>query len=206
MRLAKIAKRCRIDKPDQFRLSDHDPGDCFGLDIHKDEARAMLADGIKRLAGLQERLYAERRWAVLVIFQGMDASGKDSAIKHVMSGVNPQGCEVHSFKSPSAEDLAHDFLWRCVVRLPQRGRIGIFNRSYYEEILVVRVHPEKLALENLPLTCMSDHLWQERFDGIRSFERHLARNGMLVLKFFLNISKEEQRRRFLARIEEPRKQ
>jgi PPK2 family polyphosphate:nucleotide phosphotransferase len=206
MRFAKIARHCRIDKPDKFRLSDHNPADCFGLDIHKDEPTVMLADGIKRLTGLQERLYAQHRWAVLVIFQGMDAAGKDSAIKHVMSGVNPQGCEVHSFKAPSAEDLAHDFLWRCVVRLPERGRIGIFNRSYYEEVLVVRVHPDKLALENLPLSRMTNHLWEERFNGIRSFERHLARNGTLILKFFLNISKEEQRRRLLVRIEEPRKQ
>ena len=205
MKLAKLAKRCRIDKPDKFRLSDHDPADTFGLEIQKHEAKAMLVDSIERLTESQERLYAQHRWAVLAIFQGMDAAGKDSAIKHVMSGVNPQGCEVHSFKAPSSEHLARDLLWRSVVRLPERGRIGIFNRSYYEEVLVVRVHPEKLEDENLPRMLITDSIWQEQFRSICSFEHHLARQGMLILKFFLNISKEEQRRRFLARIDDPAK-
>src|SRR5437879_6277788 len=150
MKLAKIAKRFRIDKAEKFRLADHDPADCYGLDIEKDTAKEVLGEGVKQIAELQERLYAQERWAVLAIFQGMDAAGKDSAIKHVMSGINPQGCQVHSFKAPSSEELKHDFLWRCIGRLPERGRIGIFNRSYYEEVLVVRVHPEMLEREKLP--------------------------------------------------------
>ena len=163
----------------------------------------MLADGIKRLSDLQERLYAQDRWAVLAVFQAMDAAGKDGVIKHVMSGVNPQGCQVHAFKAPSPEELDHDFLWRIAKALPERGRIGIFNRSYYEEVLVVRVHPEILARQRLPPTLIGKDIWKERFKGIRDFERHLARNGTLVLKFFLHVSKEEQRKRFLARLEEP---
>ena len=205
MKSGKLVRQFRIDKPEKFRLADHDPTNCCGLDIEKGQAKAMLADGIKRLSDLQERLYAQDRWAVLAIFQAMDAAGKDSAIKHVMSGVNPQGCQVHAFKAPSAEELDHDFLWRCAMRLPERGRIGIFNRSYYEEVLVVRVHPELLARQRLPEKVTGKEIWRRRFKSIRGFERHLARNGVCVLKFFLNVSKEEQRRRFLDRLDEPAK-
>jgi len=205
MKLAKIAKRFRVDKPDKFRLADIDPAESCGLNIEKEEAKTLLADGVKRLADLQERLYAQDRRAVLAIFQAMDAAGKDGAIKHVMSGVNPQGCEVHAFKAPTAEELDHDFLWRCAKRLPQRGRIGIFNRSYYEEVLVVRVHREILAREKLPPELVTKDIWEQRFKDIRAHECYLAHNGVLVLKFFLHISKEEQRRRFLARIDEPAK-
>ena len=203
MKLSKIIKRFRIDKPDKFRLSDYDPADTCGLDIEKAEAKAMLADGVERLAALQEKLYAHNRWAVLAVFQAMDAAGKDGAIKHVMSGVNPQGCQVHAFKAPSSEELDHDFLWRLAKALPERGRIGIFNRSHYEEVLVVRVHPEFLARQRLPR--VPKDIWQERFKSIREFERHLARNGVVILKFFLHISREEQRERFLARLEDPAK-
>src|ERR1700690_2722177 len=205
MKLYHIARRFRIDKPDKFRLSKHDPAECCGLTVDKKEAQAMLAGGIERLAELQQRLYANDRWSVLIVLQAMDAAGKDSIIKHVMSGINPQGCEVHSFKQPSAEELQHDFLWRVAQRLPTNGRIGIFNRSHYEEVLTVRVHKELLASQGLPKRLVSKDIWQQRFDDIRTFERHLARNGTLVLKFFLNVSKDEQRRRFLDRIEEPAK-
>jgi PPK2 family polyphosphate:nucleotide phosphotransferase len=205
MKLRKIVKRFRIDKPDKFSLSDIDPSDCCDLDLEKDEAKAMLADGVKRLAALQEVLYAQNRWSVLAVFQAMDAAGKDGAIKHVMSGINPQGCQVHSFKAPSAEELDHDFLWRIAKALPERGRIGIFNRSHYEETLVVRVHPEILAKQRMPQALVGKDIWEERFKSIREFERHLARNGVLILKFFLHISKEEQRKRFLARLDEPGK-
>jgi PPK2 family polyphosphate:nucleotide phosphotransferase len=204
MKLSKIIRRFRIDKPEKFRLADFDPADTCGLDVEKDEAKAMLADGVERLAALQEKLYAQDRWAVLAVFQAMDAAGKDGAIKHVMSGVNPQGVQVHSFKAPSHEELDHDFLWRIAKALPERGRIGIFNRSHYEEVLVVRAHPEFLARQRLPAAAMKG-IWEERFKSIREFERHLARNGVLVLKFFLHVSKEEQRQRFLARLEEPGK-
>jgi PPK2 family polyphosphate:nucleotide phosphotransferase len=165
----------------------------------------MLAEGIARLTELQERLYANDRWSVLIVLQAMDAAGKDSIIKHVMSGINPQGCEVHSFKQPSAEELQHDFLWRIAQRLPTNGRIGIFNRSHYEEVLTVRVHKELLQRQKLPKQLVDKDIWQRRFDDIRGFERHLARNGTLILKFFLNVSREEQRRRFLDRIEKPGK-
>jgi len=165
----------------------------------------MLAADIRHLAGLQERLYAEDRWAVLVVLQGMDAGGKDGVIKHVMSGLNPQGCEVHSFKAPSSDELDHEFLWRAALRLPGRGRIGIFNRSYYEEVLVVRVHPELIASQRLPPKLVDKDLWKHRFKAIRTFERHLTRSGTLVLKLFLHVSKEEQRRRFLDRLEQPGK-
>lgn len=202
----KLVKHFRIDKPRRFRLADYDPADTLGMEMEKDEAKAILAADVKRLAELQERLYAEHTWAVLIILQGMDASGKDGALKHVMSGVNPQGCEVTAFKQPSSEELDHDFLWRAVVRLPRRGRIGIFNRSYYEELLVVRVHPELLEQEHLPPALLKHHVWQKRFKDVVGFERHLARSGLVILKFFLNISKEEQKRRFLARIEDPGKQ
>ena len=205
MPLAKALRRFRIDKPDKFRLADYDPADTCGLDIDKAEAKAVLADGVERLAALQEKLYAQDRWAVLAIFQAMDAAGKDGAIEHVMSGVNPQGCQVHSFKAPSHEELDHDFLWRIAKALPERGRIGIFNRSHYEEVLVVRVHPEYLERQRLPKSLVSKDIWDERFKSIRKFEQHLARNGVLILKFFLHVSKEEQRQRFLARVNEPAK-
>jgi PPK2 family polyphosphate:nucleotide phosphotransferase len=205
MSIAKVLHRFRIDKPDKVRLADYDPADTCGLDIEKADAKAMLAHGVKRLAELQETLYAQDRWAVLAIFQAMDAAGKDGAIKHVMSGINPQGCQVHAFKAPSHEELDHDFLWRIAKALPERGRIGIFNRSHYEEVLVVRVHPEYLERQRLPKRVVGKDIWDERFKSIRTFERHLARNGVLVLKFFLHVSKEEQRQRFLARLEEPAK-
>ncbi len=205
MKLTKIIRKFRIDRPGKFRLSDFDCADTCGLDIEKAEAKAMLADGVERLAALQEKLYAQNRWAVLAVFQAMDAAGKDGAIKHVMSGVNPQGCQVHAFKAPSAEELDHDFLWRIGKALPERGRIGIFNRSHYEEVLVARVHAEMLARQRLPLQVLTKDIWQQRFKSIRNFESHLARNGTLVLKFFLHVSKEEQRKRFLARLEEPGK-
>src|ERR1700742_4405406 len=177
MKPAKIIKRFRVDKPGKFRLADFDAGDTCGLDIEKAEAKAMLADGVGRLAALQEKLYAQDRWSVLIVLQAMDAAGKDGAVKHVMSGVNPQGCQVHAFKQPSAEELDHDFLWRIARALPERGRIGIFNRSHYEDVLVVRVHPEVLARQRLPATLMGKDIWDERFKTIRTFERHLARNG-----------------------------
>ena len=203
MKLDSIAKRFRIDRPDKFRLSDHDAAECCGLSIDKSEAKTMLAEGIERLSDLQEKLYADGRWSVLIVLQAMDAAGKDSLIEHVMSGINPQGVDVHSFKQPSAEELQHDFLWRCSQRLPAQDRIGIFNRSHYEEVLTVRVHPEFLASQKLPDT--GKDIWQQRFKDIRGFERHLARNGTLILKFFLNVSRDEQRKRFLDRIEEPAK-
>jgi PPK2 family polyphosphate:nucleotide phosphotransferase len=205
MKLSKMVRKFRVDKPGKFRLSDYDPADTCGVDIDKAEAKAMLANGIERLAKLQEKLYAQDRWAVLVVLQGMDAAGKDSAIEHVMSGVNPQGCEVHVFKPPAAEELDHDFLWRAAPRLPRRGRIGIFNRSYYEEVLVVRVHPDLVERQRLPKALVTNDIWDERFKSIHHFEQHLARNGVLILKFFLHISREEQRKRFLARLEEPAK-
>jgi PPK2 family polyphosphate:nucleotide phosphotransferase len=205
MKLAKIVKHCRVGKPARFRLADYDPAETFGLAIDKDDIRAMLSDSMTRLADLQGRLYAQDRWAVLVVLQGMDAAGKDGVIKHVMSGINPQGCEVHAFKAPSDEELQHDFLWRAATALPRRGQIGIFNRSYYEEVLVVRVHPHLLAQEKLPPDLIGKDIWGQRFKAIRAFEHHLVRNGTLVLKFHLRISKEEQRQRFLARISEPAK-
>jgi PPK2 family polyphosphate:nucleotide phosphotransferase len=205
MKLEHIAKRFRIDKADKFHLSAYDPAECCGLTIDKAEAKQMLAEGIDRLNELQQRLYASGRWSVLIVLQAMDAAGKDSIIKHVMSGINPQGCEVHSFKQPSEEELRHDFLWRVAQRLPENGRIGIFNRSHYEEVLTVRVRPELLESQKLPKQLDGKGLWQRRFDDIRAFERHLARNGTLILKFFLNVSREEQRKRFLERIAEPAK-
>ena len=205
MQLYSIAKRFRIDEPAKFRLADHDPADCCGLTIDKAEAKTMLAEGIERLVDLQERLHASDTWSVLIVLQAMDAAGKDSVIKHVMTGINPQGVTVHAFKQPSAEELQHDFLWRAGMRLPESGRIGIFNRSHYEEVLVVRVHPELLKGQHLPQTAIGKDIWLQRFDDIRSFERHVARNGILILKFFLNISREEQRKRFLDRIDEPAK-
>jgi PPK2 family polyphosphate:nucleotide phosphotransferase len=205
MKLSKIVQHCRVDKPRRFSLDDYDPGETFGLVTDIEKVKPALADGVARLEDLQERLYADDRWAVLIVLQGMDAAGKDGVIKHVMSGVNPQGCTVDSFKTPSAEELQHDFLWRAAVRLPQRGRIGIFNRSYYEEVLVVRIHPHLLEAQKLPHGLTGKDLWQHRFKAIRGFEQHLVRNGTAVLKFHLRISKEEQRKRFLARIDEPDK-
>jgi PPK2 family polyphosphate:nucleotide phosphotransferase len=205
MKLEHIAHRFRIDKPQHFRLADHDPAEVCGLSLDKSKAKAMLADGIARLTALQEKLYASDRWSVLIVLQAMDAAGKDSVIKHVMTGLNPQGVEVHAFKQPSAEELDHDFLWRASKRLPECGRIGIFNRSHYEEVLVVRVHPELLQAQHLPDGIIGADIWRQRFDDIRNFEQHLARNGTLILKFFLNVSREEQRKRFLDRIDEPGK-
>lgn len=205
MDLARIARRFRIDRPKRFRLADYDPADCCGLSFGKADAKAMLASGVERLTELQERLYASNTWSVLIVLQGMDAAGKDSLIKHVMSGVNPQGVEVHPMRPPGPEELDHDFLWRIVKCLPARGRIGLLNRSHYEEVLVVRVNRDLLARQRLPDGLAGKTLWQHRFDDIRAFERHLARNGTLILKFFLNVSREEQRRRFLARLDEPSK-
>lgn len=202
---SEIIARFRIDKAGDFKLSDRDPRDTCGLDIEKKDAAELLANGIKRLSKLQERLYAEGRWAVLAILQGLDTSGKDGVIKHVLSGINPQGCEVTSFKQPSSLELAHDFLWRTTVALPARGRVGIFNRSYYEETAVVRVHPELLGKQNLPKKLVTDAIWKERYEDINNFELHLARNGTLPIKFFLNISKEEQLKRLLARVADPEK-
>jgi PPK2 family polyphosphate:nucleotide phosphotransferase len=200
----KLVARYRIDNPKKFRLADHDPADTRGYDNDEREARSMLARDIERLSELQEMLHAQQRWAVLAIFQAMDAGGKDGTIKHVMTGVNPQGCDVHAFQAPSTEELEHDFLWRAAARLPSRGRIGIFNRSYYEEVLVVRVRPGLLVREKLPEES-GDKIWKQRFKDIVAFERHLVRNGTLVLKFHLRISKEEQKRRFLQRLDRPAK-
>ncbi len=199
-----LVRRYRFTSGSKLRLRALDPADT-GRITSKEKAKAALAKGIERLSALQERLYAQDRWAVLLVFQAMDAAGKDGTIKHVMSGVNPQGCEVHSFKAPSAEELDHDFLWRCAVRLPERGRIGIFNRSYYEEVLAVRVHPEFLAAQRLPPRLVGPEIWTERFDDIVAFERHLARSGTRILKFFLHLSREEQKRRFLERLDTPAK-
>ena len=202
--LAALARPYAVTNGARFELSSVDPGDTGGLEI-KDRARTLLARGVKRTAELQERLYAQDRWAVLLIFQAMDAAGKDSTIKHVMSGVNPQGCDVHSFKTPSSEELDHDFLWRSLRVLPRRGHIGIFNRSYYEEVLVVRVHPEYLAKQQLPDRLVNRRIWRERYTDIRNVEGYLHRQGVVVRKFFLHVSKDEQRRRFLSRLEEPEK-
>jgi PPK2 family polyphosphate:nucleotide phosphotransferase len=194
----------RVTDGDRFRLKDINPGDTLDLKSEdKPRAQEALAAGVEALAVLQDMLYAQDRWGVLLIFQAMDAAGKDGAIKHVMSGVNPQGVEVYSFKSPSAEDLDHDYLWRCMKRLPERGRIGIFNRSYYEETLIVRVHPEFLSNQRLPPELVTKDIWKDRFQDIRSFERYLVRNGIIIRKFFLHVSKKEQKRRFLERVEEP---
>jgi PPK2 family polyphosphate:nucleotide phosphotransferase len=193
----------RMSDPEDFRLRGFSTDDKGGLD--KEHAQKILDLNRERMNDLQERLYAEDRWSLLLIFQGMDAAGKDSAIEHVMHGINPQGCDVHSFKVPTSKELDHDFLWRSTVALPERGRIGIFNRSYYEELVVVRVHPEILAKQHIPSKLVTKNIWQERFEDIRAFERYLSRNGTLILKFFLHVSKEEQRQRFLERLEEPSK-
>jgi PPK2 family polyphosphate:nucleotide phosphotransferase len=204
--LRDVAKPFRVDDGEGFRLKDIDPGDTLDF-AHEDKPRAKeaLAMGIEALTHLQDMLYAQDRWAVLLIFQAMDAAGKDSTIKHVMSGVNPQGCEVTSFKAPSAGELDHDYLWRCASRLPARGRIGIFNRSYYEETLVVRVHPELLEKEKIPPELVPKDVWKERYKDIRAFERYLTRNGVVIRKFFLHVSKKEQKKRFLERLENPEK-
>jgi len=203
---AEIIKRYCVRKGLGFTLADCDPGDTCALDIEKDEAKALLASGVKRLAKLQEKLYAQHRWSILIILQGLDTAGKDGVIKHVMSGVNPQGCEVTSFKVPSQLELDHDFLWRATVALPRRSHIGIFNRSYYEEVLVVRVHPELLARQNLPPELVTKNIWNQRYEDINAFERHLLRNGTVPIKFFLNVSKKEQKKRLLARLDDPEKQ
>jgi PPK2 family polyphosphate:nucleotide phosphotransferase len=201
-----FSKPFRVTEGKGFRLKDFDPSETLHLDSEdKPRAREALAFGIDALAELQDRLYAQDRWAVLLIFQAMDAAGKDGTIKHVMSGVNPTGCRVYSFKSPSAEELDHDFLWRCTRYVPERGHIGIFNRSYYEETLVVRVHREFLEKQTLPPELITKNIWKERFQDIRDFERHLTRNGVVILKFFLNVSKEEQKKRFLERLENAEK-
>ena len=201
----RLSRPYRIDSGKGFRLDEFDPDDTAGLSGAKERSRVLLEHGVTQLAELQDKLYAQSRWSVLLILQGIDAAGKDSTIKHVMSGVNPQGVEVHSFKQPSEEELDHDFMWRTNVRLPGRGRIGIFNRSYYEEVVVVRVHPELLGQEKLPRSLVSKRIWDERFEDIGAFERYLARNGTVVRKFFLHISKREQKKRFLKRIERPEK-
>ena len=201
---ADLAGRYRVSNGSRFRLKDADPDDAWGKRL-KPVADEMLKQGTKRLAGLQERLYAQDRWSVLLIFQAMDAAGKDGTIKHVMSGVNPQGVEVHSFKAPSSEELDHDFLWRTSRVLPRRGHIGIFNRSYYEETLVVRVHQNILARQQLPHEMVTANIWRERFEDINAFERYLSRQGVLIRKFFLHMSKDEQRQRFIERLEEPEK-
>jgi PPK2 family polyphosphate:nucleotide phosphotransferase len=196
----------RVTRGKGFRLKDCDPADTHDLDSdQKDEAKEWLARGVEWLAEAQERLYADDRWSLLLIFQAMDAAGKDGTIKHVMSGVNPLGCQVYSFKQPSAEELDHDFLWRTTRCLPERGRIGIFNRSYYEEVLVVRVHPELIDAQKLPKALVGKRIWDERLEGIAGFERHLARNGTRILKFFLNVSKREQKKRFEERLERSEK-
>jgi PPK2 family polyphosphate:nucleotide phosphotransferase len=202
----KLAARYRVTDGASFRLKTIDPADLAWLtEEQKPEAKEALQTGIEALREMQEMLYAQDRWALLLIFQAMDAAGKDGAIKHVMSGINPQGCQVFSFKAPSNEDLDHDYLWRCMRCLPERGRIGIFNRSYYEETLVVRVHPELLAKQKLPAPLVTKTIWAERFEDIRHFERYLTRNGIVVLKFFLHVSKHEQLKRFLSRLDEPSK-
>jgi PPK2 family polyphosphate:nucleotide phosphotransferase len=205
-RVRALAKPYRVTRGAKFRLRDFDPADTLDLrSADKARAKAVLAAGIEALSALQDKLYAQDRWAVLLVFQAMDAAGKDGVIKHVMSGLNPQGCQVHSFKAPSAEDLDHDYLWRCFKCLPNRGHIGIFNRSYYEETLVVRVHPELLARQKLPPRLVGRHIWRDRFQDIRAFERYLDRNGVVIRKFFLHVSRKEQKRRFLERIENPDK-
>jgi len=203
--IEKYVKPFRITKGKHFRLKDYDPADTCGLKMDKGEAAELLQRGNLWLAEEQEMLYAQDRWSLLLIFQAMDAAGKDGTIKHVMSGVNPQGCQVFSFKQPSSEDLDHDFMWRYAKSLPERGRIGIFNRSYYEEVLVVRVHPEILERQKLPPKLVSKHIWDERLADIAHFEDYITRQGTLVLKFFLNVSRKEQKNRFMERLDKPKK-
>jgi PPK2 family polyphosphate:nucleotide phosphotransferase len=204
--LARLAAPYCCGDGRRFRLKHVDPGDTGGLeDETKERAQQLLDRGVERLARLQEKLAAQGQWSLLLVFQAMDAAGKDGVIKHVMSGVNPQGCQVTSFKAPSREDLAHDWLWRCVRALPERGRIGIFNRSHYEEVLAVRVHPDLLEAQGLPAPLVTDRIWEQRFQEIRAFERHLARSGTVIRKFFLHVSKKEQKKRLLERLDDPEK-
>ena len=213
MKLKEVVKRAkplstpyRVSSGKGFRLKNFDPGDTLDLKSEdKPRAKEALEVGVEALTELQDMLYAQDRWAVLLIFQAMDAAGKDGAIKHVMSGINPQGCQVYSFKAPTSEDLDHDYLWRCMKCLPERGRIGIFNRSYYEETLVVRVHPEFLKGQKIPTELLSKKIWDQRFEDICNFERYLSNNGVLIRKFFLNVSKDEQKKRFMARLDDPDK-
>ena len=203
-KIRKLIKPYRITDGKEFRLKDIDPDDTGDFDENdKEKFKAALDEGILVLREMQEKLYADDRWGVLLVFQAMDAAGKDGAIKHVFSGINPQGCQVFSFKSPSSEDLDHDFMWRCLKNLPEKGRFGIFNRSYYEEVLVVRVHPEYLEAQRLPNN--NDNIWKKRFQDISQFEKYLSHNGILVLKFFLHVSKKEQKKRFLERLDKPEK-
>ena len=206
MKIDKLLKRYRIEHGKHFSLKDHDPADTHGLGSElKPQAKDLLAHGVKELSRLQDILAAQDRWGLLLIFQAMDAAGKDGTIKHVMSGVNPQGVDVWSFKAPSAEELQHGYLWRTMKAMPERGHIGIFNRSHYEEVLVVRVHPEILENQKLPKPLLTKHIWQERFEDINNFERYLTRNGIAVVKFFLHVSRKEQKRRFLERLDTPDK-
>src|SRR5580700_7984270 len=202
MKTGKLAHKYRVESGKHFRLKDYDPADTGHLHS-KENAAEALQKAILRTAELQAKLYAQDNWALLLIFQAMDAAGKDGAIKHVMSGVNPQGCQVYSFKAPSEVELQHDFLWRTTRDLPERGHIGIFNRSYYEEVLIVRVHPEILTSQKTPPKLVGKNLWEERFEDIRGFERHMARSGTVIRKFFLHVSKKEQKKRFLERLEQP---
>jgi len=201
---ARIAEPYRVDKGKKIRLKDWDAGDTGNIDS-KDEAQKLLEHGTQLLTTLQEKLWAQDQWALMIILQGMDAAGKDGVVSHVMSGVNPQGCDVWSFKQPSTEELDHDYLWRAHTRVPSRGKIGIFNRSYYEEVLVVRVHNRLLAAEHTPATVKTKHLWEQRYEDINAFEKYLTHNGVVVRKFFLHLSKGEQKRRFLARLDDPQK-
>jgi PPK2 family polyphosphate:nucleotide phosphotransferase len=206
MKIDKLLKRYRVEDGKHFRLKDYDPADTHGLGSElKPQAKELLAEGVKELSRLQSILAAQDGWGLLVILQALDAAGKDGTIKHVMSGVNPQGVDVWSFKAPTDDELRHDYLWRTTERLPKRGQIGIFNRSYYEEVLVVRVHPKILQNEKLPKTLITKHIWQERFEDINCFERYVTRNGIAVVKFFLHLSKKEQKRRFLERLDTPDK-
>jgi PPK2 family polyphosphate:nucleotide phosphotransferase len=201
-----FVKPYRITDGKRFHLQDIDPADTGNLGSEdKEESRDLLQSGVALLSDLQEKLYAQDHWALLLIFQAMDAAGKDSTIKHVMSGVNPQGCQVFSFKEPSHEEIDHDYLWRYMKKMPERGRIGIFNRSYYEEVLVVRVHPELLKNQRIPSPLVTKHIWEERYEDINAMERYLTRNGIMIRKFFLHISPEEQKKRFLERLEQPNK-
>ena len=204
MKPSQYVKQFRVTDGAEFRLKDFDPAETLGLKS-KEHAQETLESGVARLCDLQDKLFAQDRWAILIVLQAMDAAGKDSLIKHVMSGLNPQGCSVSSFKEPSTEELNHDYLWRATRALPERGKIGIFNRSYYEEVLVVRVHPEILSRERLPAELVSGKIWRERFEDIRAYERYLDRNGIVIMKFFLNVSKKEQKKRFLERLDEPEK-
>jgi PPK2 family polyphosphate:nucleotide phosphotransferase len=201
---ADIAEPYRVSKGKKFRLKDWDPADVGHIDS-KEEAHKLLEHGAQLLTLLQQKLWAQDKWALIIILQGMDAAGKDGVVSHVMSGVNPQGCDVWSFKTPSTEELDHDYLWRAHQRVPSRGKIGIFNRSYYEEVLVVRVHPKMLAAEHLPEALARKHSWDERYEDINAFEKYLAHNGMVVRKFFLHLSKSEQKKRFLERLDDPQK-